>query len=102
MEVKKRVDKAHAAQRNRYGKGTFYFNSQISADEIENFCKYTDEAGELLKMAILELGLSARAYDKVLKIARTIADLDGKEEIDSYHISEAIGYRTLDRNLWTF
>ena len=101
-DIRKRVNKARLIQHRRYEKGTFYFNSHINADEIEKYCRYTSEGGELLKMAILELGLSARAYDKVLKIARTIADLEGKDDIDAHHISEAIGYRTLDRNLWTF
>ena len=58
------------------------------------------EASELLKLAILELGISARAYDKILKVARTIADLDSKDTIEAHHISEAISYRSLDRNLW--
>ncbi len=53
-----------------------------------------------MKLAILELGISARAYDKILKVSRTIADLDGKEVVESHHVSEAISYRGLDRNLW--
>jgi magnesium chelatase family protein len=68
--------------------------------EVEESCALSDEAGELLKTAILELGISARAYDKILKISRTIADMDDSEMIESHHISEAIGYRCLDRNLW--
>ena len=75
-------------------------NAYMTPGELDEFCVLSDEAEELLKTAILELGISARAYDKVLKISRTIADMEGSGEIDAYHISEAIGYRCLDRNLW--
>ncbi len=76
------------------------YNAYMSTKEIENSCILSAEAKELLKMAILELGISARAYNKTLSIARTIADMDTTEIIQSHHISEAIGYRCLDRNLW--
>ncbi len=69
--------------------------------ETEKYCLLSNEAEELLKSAILELGISARAYDKILKISRTIADMDDSEVIQTHHLSEAVGYRTLDRNLWT-
>ena len=68
--------------------------------ETEKFCVLSKEAEELLKTAILELGISARAYDKILKISRTIADMEECGVIESHHISEAVGYRCLDRNLW--
>jgi len=67
---------------------------------LERYCALDKEAEELLKLAILELGISARAYDKILRVSRTIADLDGKDMIEAHHISEAISYRSLDRNLW--
>ncbi|MBI4335279.1 MAG: YifB family Mg chelatase-like AAA ATPase [Candidatus Omnitrophica bacterium] len=98
--VKKRVDAARRIQRARYRKNSFSFNAFLEPKEMERYCQLNTEANELLKMAILELGLSARAYDKVLKVARTIADLDEKETIEATHISETIGYRSLDRNLW--
>jgi len=98
--IKERVDKARNIQRQRYKKDGFAFNAFLESKETEEYCRINPEGQELLKMAILELGLSARAYDKVLKVSRTIADLDGKETIDASHISEAIGYRSLDRNLW--
>jgi magnesium chelatase family protein len=64
------------------------------------FCQLGPEAEGMMKMAMTELNFSARAYDRILKVARTIADLDGKEDIASEHIGEAIQYRTLDRNFW--
>jgi magnesium chelatase family protein len=68
--------------------------------ETEKFCELTEDARELLKTAILELGISARAYDKTLKIGRTIADMEGSDKIAAEHISEAIGYRYMDNNIW--
>ena len=65
---------------------------------IKQYCALDVEAGGLLKQAVENLGLSARAHDKILRLARTIADLDGKESILPGHLAEAIGYRTLDRN----
>ena len=67
---------------------------------MDDFCQLTEEASHLLKLAITELSLSTRAYDKIRKVSRTIADLDKKELIEAVHISEAIGYRSLDRNFW--
>ncbi|MDP8298647.1 MAG: ATP-binding protein, partial [Candidatus Tantalella remota] len=75
-------------------------NAYLDTKEVENICDLSQEAEELLKSAILELGISARAYDKILKISLTIADMDGEQTIESHHISEAVGYRCLDRNLW--
>jgi magnesium chelatase family protein len=76
-----------------------YSNSQMPPRIVRKFSK-PDEAGHrLLETAINKFGLSARAYDRILKVARTIADLEGSEQVQSHHISEAIQYRTLDRNL---
>jgi magnesium chelatase family protein len=72
----------------------------MTSKETDEFCRLSDEAEELLKTAILELGISARAYDKIRKISRTIADMDSSDIIRSHHLSEAVGYRCLDRNLW--
>ena len=99
-EIRKRVDKAREIQKNRYRNDGIIFNAHLESKELERHCVLDKEAEELLKLAILELGISARAYDKILKVSRTIADLDGKEIIESHHISEAISYRSLDRNLW--
>ena len=72
----------------------------MQAKEIRKYCKVDEQGQELLKMAITKLGLSARAYDRILKVARTIADLNGEKNILPEYISEAIQYRSLDRNLW--
>jgi len=99
-EIRKRVDKARSVQKKRFESEGAHFNAHLESKELEKYCILDKEAEELLKLAILELGISARAYDKILKVSRTIADLDGKEVVESHHISEAISYRSLDRNLW--
>jgi magnesium chelatase family protein len=98
--IRLRVEKARLIQAGRYKSDGIHFNAHLESKELEKYCVLDKEGEELLKLAILELGISARAYDKILKVARTIADLDGKETIEAHHISEAISYRSLDRNLW--
>lgn len=100
VNIRERVNKVRLLQKHRYKKEGITFNAHLEPKMLDRYCMLDKEGEELLKMAILEIGLSARAYDKILKIARTIADLDGKENIEGGHISEAIGYRSLDRNLW--
>ena len=75
-------------------------NGDMVSKEVRTFCKLDDQSEELLKMAMTKLGLSARAYDRILKVSRTIADLEKSESILPQHISEAIQYRSLDRELW--
>ena len=98
--IRKRVDKARLLQGTRYHNTGIHCNAHLESKELEAHCILSKESEELLKLAILELGISARAYDKILKVSRTLADLDGKETIEAHHISEAISYRSLDRNLW--
>jgi len=100
--IKERVEKARHLQKLRFSEkpDRLRYNAYMGNNEVEKFCVLTKEANELLKTAILELGISARAYDKILKISKTISDMDGSDTIDSYHISEAIGYRCLDRSIW--
>ena len=97
-EIRQRIEEARTVQKERYKDTGIYCNAHLDSKGIERFCMMEEAAGELLKLAILEIGLSARGYDKVLKVARTVADLAGSELIKSEHISEAINYRSLDRN----
>ena len=99
-EVRKRVDAAREVQKKRYKNEHIYFNAHLESKELEKFCVLDKESEELLKLAILELGISARAYDKILKVSRTVSDLAGSDIIRAEHVSEAISYRSLDRNLW--
>ncbi|OIN97892.1 hypothetical protein AUJ66_02125 [Candidatus Desantisbacteria bacterium CG1_02_38_46] len=99
-EVRQRVKRARQIQEKRFSGRKIYCNAQMRSKEIKQFCKIDESGKELLKSAIQQLGLSARAYDRILKISRTIADLDNKENIEEAHIAEAIQYRSLDRNLW--
>jgi magnesium chelatase family protein len=99
--IRKRVNKARIIQQKRFqGRKGIFCNAHMEAKEIKEFCKITNESQELIKLAITQLGLSARAYDRILKVSRTIADLEGKPGIEPAHVSEAIGYRSLDRTLW--
>ncbi|HIZ55135.1 MAG TPA: YifB family Mg chelatase-like AAA ATPase [Firmicutes bacterium] len=98
--VKARVDKARAIQLERYQTTGITCNAQLSSGQLEQFCQLTGRSRDILKSAFERLGLSARAYDRILKIARTIADLDHCETIGSSHIAEAIRYRNLDRKYW--
>ena len=99
-QIKKRVNKCRLIQLERFKADKIYANSQMNQKLIKKHCQLGNEAKELLKMAIEQLGFSARSYDKILKLSRTIADLAGEEYILAEHISEAIQYRSLDRQLW--
>ena len=99
-EIKERTVKARARQHQRFSQTTIVANSHMNHRQIKEYCALNDEGKKLLKMAIDELGFSARAYDKVLKVARTIADLAGEENIGSAHIAETIQYRSLDQSWW--
>ncbi len=99
--IRQRVVQARAVQRERFHSSRRVLcNAAMRSREIQKYCRLGGEAQELLKMAITELHFSARAYDRILKVARTIADLDHSPDIRPHHVQEAIQYRTLDRNLW--
>ena len=96
-----RVIAARDRQTQRFqGEKATYSNAQMSSSMIRKFCAITADGEKLLENAITRLGLSARAHDRILKVARTIADLDAAESIEPKHLSEAIQYRTLDRSYW--
>ena len=95
--IKKRVNKARKIQFDRYKKEGILSNAELTSKMIEKYCVLTNECKELFERAFERLGLSARAYTRILKVARTIADLDGKENIEKKHLLEAIQYRNLDR-----
>lgn len=100
IDIKKRIVQARNIQQKRYSGLGILTNSELSGKYISKFCKINKESQELLKDAFERLGLSARAYNKILKVARTIADLEGFENIETKHILEAIQYRSLDRKYW--
>jgi magnesium chelatase family protein len=97
QEIRSRVAAARNLQSERFRRTKIYSNAQMISRHIKKHCQIDQASGSLLERAIDKLGLSARAYNRILKIARTIADLDGQPEIRVDHISEAIQYRTLDR-----
>ena len=99
--IRERVNRARRTQLGRFkGRERMYCNAHMEAKDIRTYCKIDERGDDLLRMAITRLGLSARAYDRILKVSRTIADLEGASGIQPEHISEAIQYRSLDRNLW--
>ncbi len=98
--IKQRVDAARAIQQERFKGSSVNCNAKINADQFERFCVIDDEAEQTLHTAFDSLGLTARAYDRVLKVARTIADLEQSEIIRSDHVLEAVQYRSLDRKYW--
>jgi magnesium chelatase family protein len=98
--IRERVGRARQIQADRFrGRRGMFANADMQPRDIRQFCKLTPDGNELLRMAITKIGLSARAYDRILKVGRTIADLGGAEDIRPEHIAEAIQYRSLDRNL---
>lgn len=99
-QIKKRVDAARKVQQKRFAGTGITCNAKMTPRMTKEFCVLTDDADNLLKISFERLGLSARAYDKILRMARTIADLDDSELIEMSHIAEALQYRSLDRKYW--
>ena len=99
--MRERVLKARAIQNERFKHSKLiHCNAMMNSKMVRQYCALDDECDKLLEFTMSKLGLSARAYDRILKVARTIADLDGSENIQKKHLLEAISYRSLDRNNW--
>ena len=94
-EIRKRVELAHAIQRNRYKKSGILFNSQLSGSLLDRYCALNDDEIEFVDNIFEKLDLTARGYYKILRVARTIADLSGNENIEMEDLTEAIAYRGL-------
>jgi magnesium chelatase family protein len=99
-EIRERVTTVRKIQQERFGGQKIYCNAQMTPRLIRQFCEIDEESRRHLEHAMTKLGLSARAYDRILKVSRSLADLDQSEQIRARHISEAIQYRSLDRNYW--
>lgn len=101
-EIKERVNKARKIQQERYKDLEIFSNSELTPKLIDEFCKLDLEEKKILNVAFNKLGLSARAYSRILKVARTIADLNESKNIEINHLLEAIQYRNLDRKYTLF
>ena len=99
-QIKERVDKAREIQLKRFANDKNFFNSKMSVAQTKKYCKLDQSGEQILRNAFEKLKLSARAHDRLLRVARTIADLEGEENILARHIAEAISYRSLDRKYW--
>ena len=99
-EIRKRVNKARNIQINRYKNHNIISNSELTPSLISKYCKLSKSSKKILETAFNKIGFSARAYSRILKVARTIADLDNSTNIETPHLAEAIQYRNLDRKYW--
>jgi magnesium chelatase family protein len=99
--IRERVMRARAQQQERFANEKIFSNAAMTPRMIRRHCRIDNESELMLERAMTRLGLSARAYDRILKVSRTIADLEGAKDIQSKHVSEAVGYRSLDRTYWT-
>jgi magnesium chelatase family protein len=100
QQIRERVVMARNRQIARFENSTLNYNAQMGPKELQQYCQLNESSLQLLKAAMAKLNLSARAYDRILKLCRTIADLDDSDEIQNLHVSEAIQYRSLDREFW--
>ncbi len=99
-QLRQQVIKAHSIQRKRYGNGGILFNSDLKGRDVDRYCPVTPDARKMIEQAFTTLSLSARGYHRILKVARTIADLEAEEVIHKKHLSEALAYRMLDKKYW--
>jgi magnesium chelatase family protein len=101
LPIRDRTVQARQCQQERFrNDGKVNCNARMGTRQLKQYCKLDQDSQDLIRVAMSELNLSARAYDRILKVSRTIADLDQKAEIAPDHVSEAIQYRTFDRTLW--
>ena len=99
--IRQRVSNARKIQEERFNeKDNIYTNAQMTTKLLSQYCQIDKAGNNLLKNAMSKLGLSARAYDRIIKVSRTIADLEGSQDIQPHHLAEAINYRSLDREDW--
>jgi len=98
--IRQRVVEARSRQLERFCGSSIYCNAHMNSKQMKLFCQVSDDTKSLLRSAITQLNLSARAYDRIIKLARTIADLAGEDNIQTLHVAEAIQYRSLDRKFW--
>lgn len=99
-EIKRRVNLARKVQIDRYKKYNIYSNSELTPRLIEKYCQINEKSKRILELAFNKLNLSPRAYGRILKVSRTIADLENSSSIKENHLTEAIQYRSLDRKFW--
>ncbi len=99
-QIRQRVERARAAQQARFRGTSLFANAQMNTKQVRRYCAIAESGERLLENAITRMGLSARAHDRILKVARTVADLEGSESIETKHLAEAVHYRSLDRTFW--
>ncbi|MFC1848802.1 hypothetical protein ACFL27_01220 [candidate division CSSED10-310 bacterium] len=97
QSIRQRVNAARSHQVKRFKRRKLYCNAQMESKDLKKYCQLTSDSQKILESAIDKLSLSARAFDRILKVSRTIADLEDEPDISANHISEAIQYRTLDK-----
>lgn len=100
-QMREQVIRARELQQRRFSGTPIRSNARMSSRQLRQFCVLNEECSQILRLGVQELGLSARAHDKVLRVARTIADLEGSPSIEAHHVHEAVNYRVLDRSMWT-
>ena len=99
-QVRHRVEAARKKQHQRFGDSGIFCNAAISSGKLREFCPMQPQAAEFLKRSFEKMGMSARAYDRVVKVARTVADLENSDLILKSHIAQALAYRSLDQKYW--
>jgi magnesium chelatase family protein len=100
QQMRDDVVRARNKQRERFANSPVRYNAQMSSRQVREFCKLDKTCQQMLRHSVEDMGLSARAHDKILRVARTIADVADDDAIGEMHLAEAIGYRSLDRDLW--